>query len=85
MNDRIIAGGGGGVYHGPNMDEVEDGVGREEAWEKSVFWKSKEGPIVGGARCHQGRSPGERQGRGRTLSTRPSGLSSVARAMVFII
>ena len=42
MNDRIIAGGGGGVYHGPNMDEVEDGVGSEEAWEKSVFWKSKD-------------------------------------------
>lgn len=41
------------------------------------------GPIVGGARCPQGRSPGQGQGRGRTLSTRPSGLSSVARAMVF--
>ena len=37
MNGRNIAEGGGGVYHGPNMDEVEDGVGREGAWEKSVF------------------------------------------------
>lgn len=42
MNGRIIAGGGGGVYHGPNTDEVEDGVGREETWERSVFLKSKD-------------------------------------------
>ena len=37
MNGRNIAGGGGGVYHGPNSEEVEDGVGREGAWEKSVL------------------------------------------------
>ena len=41
MNGRIIAGGGGGVYHGPNMDEVEDGVGREETLGEHMTGKNR--------------------------------------------
>ena len=42
-------------------------------------WRSH----CGRGKVPSGAEPGQGQGRGRTLSTRPSGLSSVARAMVF--
>lgn len=43
-------------------------------------WACRRGRVSSGAGPQRGRGPGP---GGRTLSTRPSGLSSVARAMVF--